>query len=473
MKKISLLIFVFLIQSCHITNNGKNRVQIFPLTNYAQNLNYYIDPKSNDYNSPLLQNAIQQEKVDAYKERFFGEQSPWAKEFVINAINKPSPKDILSIENLLLEKFKAECDTKHPKSFSFNFRPYTCAWFENKIKPNLNLTQFNKYLDFNPENRAIAVENISARSLPTNSPLYFNYNQVGEGYPFDKLQITSIWLGTPLYIVGKSKDKKWSLILTNSDIVTWVPSYSIARVSCEFIERYKKIVVKNGLRVIIQPETPIKNNLGKIVNIGYTGSLYPGQYLNNINKIFYPVMLKNGYAKLKVAKINQGKIAFFPLVATPKNFVNVINPLLGRPYGWGGLYFFNDCSLELKAIFSTFGIWLPRNSAEQSKEGVMLNLSSLGTQERLEALAKYGRKFLTLVYIQGHIMLYIGNYNNTPWIHNNIWGFRPEDNSYRSIIGQSSLMPLLKYYPENPELISIANDKYRDKFIITYLDEKF
>ncbi|WP_130607869.1 hypothetical protein [Fluviispira sanaruensis] len=93
------------------------------------------------------------------------------------------------------------------------------------------------------------------------------------------------------------------------------------------------------------------------------------------------------------------------------------------------MYFFNDCSLELKSIFSTFGIWL--------------------------------------------LMLYIGNYNNSPWVFNNIWGFRSADNSYRSIIGQSSLIPLLKYYPEDSELISIADDKYRDNFIITHLDERF
>ncbi|KAB8033748.1 SH3 domain-containing protein [Fluviispira multicolorata] len=473
MKKISLLIIMLLMQSCSSTQNEKNRVQVFPLNNYSQNLNTYINSESNDYDTPLIKKWVQLEKANIYKERLFGNQSPWSKEFVINSINKKTPDDIFSIENFLFQKFRENCDTKNPKSFSLNFKPYTCSWFDNKILSNMNLTKYNKYIEFDFNNRAIAINNISARTLPTNSPLFYSYRQAGEGYPFDMLQVTSIWTGTPLYIVGKSQDKKWSLVLTNSGFVTWVPSNKIALASEQFISQYLESVNENGLRVIIQPDTSIINNSGKIVQIGYTGSVFPGQHIERKNKIFYPIALKNGFAKLQLGRIHSDKIAIFPLESTPKNFVKVINPLLGRPYGWGGLYYFNDCSQELKAIFSAFGVWLPRNSAAQYQEGITLDLSALSTKERLNSLSKLGRKFVTLVYIQGHIMLYIGNYNNEPWVHNNIWGFKPADNSYRSIIGQSSLIPLLSYYPENPELISIADEKLRPKFIITYLDELF
>ncbi|BBH52298.1 SH3 domain-containing protein [Fluviispira sanaruensis] len=470
-KKLVTVSFILFLQSCTTSRPEINKAQIFPLNNYSQNIQRFINPNSPDYNIPLISNNVILEKENAYKEHFFGEQSPWSDSFVSGILNKQNTDSIYSVEKFLFQKYRENCDTDNPKSFATNLKPYTCDWFDNQILRNMDLNQFEQKLFFYKNNRAIATNNISARTFPTNSPLFYDYRLAGEGYPFDMLQVSSIWVGTPLYIVGKSKDKEWSLVLTNSGFVTWVPSNKIALASEKFIFEYQENVKKHGLRVVTQPHSPIINNSGKIELRAYTGSLFPGQQQEETNKVFFPISLENGYAKFITAKINEDKVSIFPLSSSPKNFVNVIQPLLGRPYGWGGLYYYNDCSQELRNIFSVFGIWLPRNSAYQYQEGKMIDLSNYSTQERLEALSKLGRKFVTLVYIKGHIMLYIGNFNNAPLVHNNIWGLKPADNSYRSIIGQSSLIPLLSSYPENPELISIADDKYRPKFIITYLDE--
>ncbi|MDI5752273.1 hypothetical protein MJL79_16785, partial [Salmonella enterica subsp. enterica serovar Montevideo] len=82
------------------------------------------------------------------------------------------------------------------------------------------------------------------------------------------------------------------------------------------------------------------------------------------------------------------------------------------------------------------------------------------TQMRIDYLTRYGKPFTTLVYIPGHIMLYIGNTTMNgqvvPMTYQNIWGLRPNHANSRSIIGEAVFLPLLRFYPENPELISLA-----------------
>lgn len=121
-----------------------------------------------------------------------------------------------------------------------------------------------------------------------------------------------------------------------------------------------------------------------------------------------------------------------------------------------------------------FGIFLPRNSLPQSLSGKRIDLSHYSTDQRLAYLIKYGQPFKTLVYIKGHIMLYIGNADwqgggrTVPVIYHNVWGLRPAVPPSRSIIGQSIFMPLLAQYSDAPELKSLAS---KSLFIITYLDQ--
>jgi cell wall-associated NlpC family hydrolase len=139
------------------------------------------------------------------------------------------------------------------------------------------------------------------------------------------------------------------------------------------------------------------------------------------------------------------------------------------------MYFYNDCSAELQSLYTPFGIWLPRNSAAQKEIGKMVDKSSQNPQERIKYLIENGKKFTTIIYINGHVMLYIGNYPNPnsntheliAMTYQTKWGLKPQDDSYRAIIGKSVLLPMLTNYPEDPKLKSLAGEKY---FQITYLD---
>ncbi|MBG6241326.1 MAG: hypothetical protein EKE20_04915, partial [Candidatus Symbiopectobacterium sp. Dall1.0] len=109
-----------------------------------------------------------------------------------------------------------------------------------------------------------------------------------------------------------------------------------------------------------------------------------------------------------------------------------------------------------------FGIFLPRNAKEQILATPnVIDLSRENVNTRIHYLKEHGKPFTTLVYIPGHIMLYIGNaaIDNqiVPMTYQNIWGLHPKISKNRSIIGGSVFFPLLRSYPENIELISLAD----------------
>lgn len=86
-------------------------------------------------------------------------------------------------------------------------------------------------------------------------------------------------------------------------------------------------------------------------------------------------------------------------------------------------------------------------------------------------LVKKGKPFTTIIYINGHVMLYISNVKINdrvlPMTYQNVWGMKLEKKEGRSIIGGSVFLPLLSIYPEDPSLQSLANKKF---FKLIYID---
>ena len=122
--------------------------------------------------------------------------------------------------------------------------------------------------------------------------------------------------------------------------------------------------------------------------------------------------------------------------------------------------FNNDCSAELRSLLMPFGVFLPRNSAAQIEAASrVVDLSQANTDERLRYLKEHGKPFTTLVYIPGHIMLYIGNAaingRSVPMTYQNIWGLRPADSKAAALSAAQSF-PASGYLPEDPELTSLA-----------------
>jgi hypothetical protein len=83
--------------------------------------------------------------------------------------------------------------------------------------------------------------------------------------------------------------------------------------------------------------------------------------------------------------------------------------LLHTPYGWGGTGGKRDCSRLLMDLFASFGVQLPRNSKQQSKSGVeRIDVAKLGDAAKAAVIERAAKRGLVLLYLPGHIMLYLG-----------------------------------------------------------------
>ena len=177
-------------------------------------------------------------------------------------------------------------------------------------------------------------------------------------------------------------------------------------------------------------------------------------------RVLVPARNADGEALIRTASLSDAQIAPTPLAATSRHLAMLMKTLIGRPYGWGNSGLYNDCSSELQSIFAVFGVWLPRHSSTQMSAGRMIDLSSSTPAQRLDYLAQHGEPLRTLIYIGGHVMLYIGNTtrngNPVPVVYQDVWGLRPADNSRRAVIGGSVILPLFEHIPEDATLQSLA-----------------
>ena len=445
---------------------------IFPLDKYDQTLSNWVKPSDPDYDKPVIQSDEQKQRLLAFYNRYFGKYSPWNADHINKILSKSKPDDLKSIEKDVIYSFNNK--NKSPKEIGYNenFRPHPETWIA-EISDNINISQFDN-LKFNPKNRAIAVDNLNARILPTDDVFFYHYSIPGQGYPFDNLQMSSLWAGTPIYILGETSDHVWSLVLT-PDYIAWVKSVGVARTDQAFIKKWTNAAL-NHFVAITHSKTMITNSHGITRFYAYVGSLFPGEKDHDDFKLMVPAADFNRHAVIDYAQVSKNDAAYLPMDPTPRNFSHIINTLLGRPYGWGNLYFYNDCSAELKNLYVPFGIWLPRHSSDQVYSGKLTDLSEESTHERITYLMEKGKPFSTLVYIDGHIFLHIGNFPNPnskqheliPMTFQNMWGLKPKPATHRAVIGKSVLFPLLEHYPEDKSLVSQAGKKH---FQVSQLDE--
>ena len=143
-----------------------------------------------------------------------------------------------------------------------------------------------------------------------------------------------------------------------------------------------------------------------------------------------------------------------------KNINAIISELQKVNYGWGGMYGQRDCSSTVRDFFAPFGVWLPRNSYKQSRVGKVISLENMSNKEKLQTIKKYGVAFKTLLYKQGHIVLYAGTIDKKVIVLQNLWGIKTFKNHKegRFIIGKVIFSTLkvgenLTYYDESASLL--------------------
>ncbi|VVC74949.1 hypothetical protein AQUSIP_02230 [Aquicella siphonis] len=447
-------------------------ISVFPLERYDQSVARWVKPGNADYDSPLLSAETQRKRMEIYENHWFGAQSPWNEAYVTKILRQAAPDDLKSTELELIKMFGNQGKSDEQRGYAENFRPHTQEWIEN-ISDNIQPARLDN-LSYQTDRRAIAVDNLHARVLPTEDVHFYSHQLAGQGYPFDNLQMSALWAGTPLYVAAETKDHAWSLVIT-PDYIAWVKSNGIARTDDSFINTWCA-AAKRHLAAITRTRASVRDTNGQYHFSAYVGSVFPASDTPAGIKIMVAAADADRRAVIKHAVLEQGDAAMMPLAASPRHFAQIMRTMINRPYGWGSMYFYNDCSAELKSLFTPFGIWLPRHSSAQVTEGKMVDMSGVSPEQRLSYLMANGKKFLTLIYIGGHVILYIGsfsdpnsgNQNVMAMTYQNIWGLSPSPATRRAVIGESVVFPLLQRYPEDLSLVPLTAKKY---FQVSYLDQ--
>ena len=166
----------------------------FPVT-YSQNANDYLSPDGEEYNKPILSVKYQNLQLNQFYNHYYSSDaqglSPWSRQMVTSAL-----PFIKKIEPEILEDFNNQNKPNEDKHYAENFKEHDQAWL-SQIRDNMDLYTLVSN-EFKEENRAISVTNTHARVLPDIAPDFFHASLPGQGFPFDNLQASAVWAGTPL-----------------------------------------------------------------------------------------------------------------------------------------------------------------------------------------------------------------------------------------------------------------------------------
>jgi len=269
--------------------------------------------------------------------------------------------------------------------------------------------------------KAITTERTNVRALPTSSAFYLDPKRPGEGFPFNYNQNSALHMNIPLYVSHFSRDKKWAFVRA-SYAFGWVRVQDIAFVDKKFIQKFKN----GNYAITIKDDLRLYNERGREVSFVKLGTLFP--VAKDGKRYLAAARTANGQVRLKrVRVLKPGLIARKPLPFTSKNVAKVAREFYNEPYGWGGGYGCRDCSATTRDFLGVFGIFLPRNSSKQAKAGASIRIKGLPKETKKRKIIREAEPFRSLLYVPGHIVLYLGEYRGEPVIMHTYWGIRKKD----------------------------------------------
>jgi cell wall-associated NlpC family hydrolase len=265
--------------------------------------------------------------------------------------------------------------------------------------------------------KAVTVKNTNLRGMPTASPRFSDPSLPGEGYPFDYLQHTALPPGTPILVTHASRDGSW-LLAESALTFGWLPASDVAYVD----EAAMAAIATTRLAAVVKDQTALPE-VGLTVDVGTIFPLAGPPDASGLTALA-PVRAPSGQAELRRVRLPAGSAAAMPMPMTPRNVAAVGNQFMGKVYGWGGLDGKRDCSALTHDLFVPFGIYLPRNSASQAAYGGSVPLGDLPNEQKESTILSQGVPYATLVWMQGHILVYVGQYKGRPVVYHDIWGLR-------------------------------------------------
>lgn len=284
-------------------------------------------------------------------------------------------------------------------------------WIDNANYENIDTKKY----------KGITTKRTNVKALPTSSPFFRDPRQTGEGFPFDYNQNSALHINVPLHISHFSKDKRWVFVRASYSF-GWIKVSDIALVGPKFMKKFENgryaVVIKDNMRLYDEKK--------RAISLVKLGALFP--IAKNGKKYLVARRNSKGHARIHKVKVENPKhIAKKPLAFTPRNVAIIAREFYGEPYGWGGSYECRDCSATTRDFLGPFGIFLRRNSSKQAKDGTFINIKGLKKSLKKQVILNQAEPFRSLLYVPGHIVLYLGEHKGEPIVMHTYWGIRKND----------------------------------------------
>ncbi len=331
----------------------------------------------------------------------------------INNFNKKI-KGIIS-----LKTFKDKISREDLEKLIFQNDDYFPLYIDSAYYEHQDFTNNIVINDMNTIRYAITLKRVNVRTFPT--LLKATYSRDSSG--FDQFQETTFEINEPILVLTEDKSGYW-LFVQGKNYNGWILKKEVA-----FFKNKKDFTNYIGsLNANFITTTSSKSRLTfdtgeyQDVNMGTKFILQEKTPINSYWKVEVPIRDKSGIVSFVTGQIPTSDAVYQYLPYTRKDIIDQAFKMLNQPYGWGGENGFHDCSSFVQDIFKTFGFTFPRNAdIQELLPGNRFSFRDLGYNERLIIIKKL--KPGALLFMPDHVMLYLGYFDNSAYVINDITSY--------------------------------------------------
>ena len=448
MRIAELIIFGLFLNACSDADSvqmdsartGVWSTDVIGINEMHLSANYWVEHTKN-----ANQLLMSQEEISAFKKDIY-----IANQYMVDLAQFPDELADSEVREKILaisKPYKSELySPKGEKLLSDKYKNYTA---------NLGLDNIPETV---PVQFALVVGRSDMRTYPTDDRYYKEL----EKQNLDRFQENGLFPGDALAVLHVSEDKEWYFV-QSYNYTAWVRSKYIAIGDRQIIHEYKfanrfivitddkvwtsfntevpalsEIQLDMGIRIpLAEPET-VKN------------SLY-GQNPYTSHTVLLPWRNPEGFLEIRQALIARNQdvhLGFIPF--TRENLIRQAFKFLGERYGWGHSLNARDCTGFIMEIYKTLGIYMPRNTGQQGDGSFGENkriAPQSSQEEKLHALKEMD--IGDLIYVPGHVLMYIGDVDGEPYVIHDVSVFRYTDANgeyYEGILNGVSVTPLIPLY---------------------------
>ncbi|MBW1700527.1 MAG: SH3 domain-containing protein [Deltaproteobacteria bacterium] len=318
----------------------------------------------------------------------------------------------------LVSYLEKKLNRSYKKGLYLSNRKRASLGFYQEIRKRMNLDVIPSEIRLR---YGFIVRYADQRVFPTEDGLFAEPDDTD----FDELQNSALDIGTPLEILHQSTDRKWYYVIAPLSS-GWVQAEQVALCS---LKELKPLTNYSPFAVVIRPKAGVylDSSLTQYYDYVRMGIRLPLYKMDSkVVQVIIPLRKPDGTFVEKTAYVRKEMVHEGYLQFTARNIIQQAFELLNAPYGWGGMYGEQDCSRFIQEIFATIGIFFPRNSSDQTQVGCLIGEFDKNSteKEKLEILSKKAIGGISVLYIKGHIMMFLGTANKKPYAIHATWAYR-------------------------------------------------